>query len=169
LLAETGEPTISGAVLPSQRLGHEAARLLDELMQGKAAPEEPVVLEPSGVIHVRQSSDASALKDRPVHLALQYIREHAAEPFKIPQLAKVLCVSRRKLENDFLRVTGQTPLEAITLARIERAKQLLVETGWPVRVVAERSGFGTVRRLHQVFAIREKTTPAEYRGRFGAI
>ena len=44
--------------------------------------------------------------NRDVHLAMQYIREHGTEPLKVSHLAKVLGISRRKLEQNFLRVTG---------------------------------------------------------------
>ena len=37
---------------------------------------------------------------------MQYIREHGTEPLKVSHLAKVLGISRRKLEQNFLRVTG---------------------------------------------------------------
>jgi LacI family transcriptional regulator len=168
MLAETAEPTVSGSVLPVHRLGYEAARLLNGLMRGEPIPKVPIVIEPSGVIHIRQSSDVSSLPDRDVHLAVQYIREHAIETFKVPNLAKALGISRRKLDQDFTRVVGHTPNEAILRARLERAKRLLLETGWPLTRVAERSGFGTVRRFHQVFAQREGMTPAAYRKRFAA-
>jgi LacI family transcriptional regulator len=168
MLAETLEPTISAMVLPAERLGYEAASLLHRLLSGSAAPKTPLLVEPSGVLHVRQSSDVSALENREVHLALQYIREHVAEPLKVSHIASVLRISRRKFEQDFSRVTGETPYEAMVRIRLERAKQLLIETDWRIGRVAERCGMGTEQTLRRLMVQHEKMKPAEFRSRFSA-
>ncbi len=168
MLAETLEPTISAVVLPAERLGYEAASLLHKLLSGAATPKAPVLIEPSGVLHVRQSSDVSALENREVHLAMQYIHEHVAESLKISHIASVLRISRRKFEQDFSRVTGQTPYEAIVKIRLERAKQLLIETDWRIGRVAERCGMGTEQTLRRLMVQHEHIKPAEFRSRFSA-
>jgi LacI family transcriptional regulator len=167
LLAETLEPTITAIVLPAERVGFEAAKLLDQLMEGAGPrPTEPVTIAPSGILHVRQSSDVSSLKDRNVHLAVQYINEHATEPLKVTQIAHELRISRRKLEQDFVRVTGQTLHEAIVRVRLERAKQLLLDTDWRLERVADRSGMGSTQTLIRRVLRHEGITPAEFRERF---
>jgi LacI family transcriptional regulator len=169
MLAETLEPTLSANVLPAERLGYESARRLDQLMRDPAAaPTAPLVIEPSGVLRVRQSSDVSTLENRDVHLAMQYIREHGTEPLKVSHLAKVLGISRRKLEQNFARVTGQTVHEAIVRVRLDRAKQLLLETDWNMNRVADRAGMGTAQTLRRLIDEDEGITPAEYRSRFSA-
>ncbi len=40
MIAENHEPTLTGIVLPGERLGYEAARLLDQLMAGTASPKK---------------------------------------------------------------------------------------------------------------------------------
>jgi LacI family transcriptional regulator len=166
IIAETLEPTISAAVLPAERLGYEAAALLDRLLDGAPAPEAPVTIEPAGILHVRQSSDVSTLKDRDAQLTLQYIREHGTGPLKVSHIASALRISRSKLEREFVRVTGQTPHQAITHVRMERAKQLLVETEWRLSKVAERCGMGTEETLRRLFQSHERMTPGAYRERF---
>lgn len=167
MLAETLEPTISAAVMPAERLGFEAARLLDLLLSGAPIPDRPVIIEPTGIVHVRQSSDVSTLEDRDTFLALQYIREHAAEPIKVSHIVGALGVSRRRLENQFQRVTKQTIYEAIIKVRMEKARQLLTETDWPLAKVAESSGIGTQETLRRLFLEHEGITPGAFRERFG--
>jgi LacI family transcriptional regulator len=166
MLADVAVPTISAAVLPSERLGYEAAKLLHQILNGVRV-KDPVLVEPSGVLHVRQSSDVSALSNREVHRALQYIRVHATEPIRIPVLARAMGISRRKLELDFARVTGHAPSYAIARARLDLAKQFLVETHWPMERVAARSGMGSEPALRRAFVEHEKMTPGQYRIRFG--
>ena len=166
MLAETLEPTLSANVLPAEQLGYEAAKRLDLLMRGQPSPTPATVIEPSGVLRVRQSSDVSTLEDRDVHLAMQYIREHGTEPLSVPKVAKVLGISRRKLEQHFARVTGHTPYDAIVRVRLDRAKQLLLETDWGLERVADRAGMGTAQTLRRLMTAEEGFTPREYRRRF---
>jgi LacI family transcriptional regulator len=167
LLAESVTPTISAAVLPAERLGHEAAALLDRLLRGAPPPNGPVIVEPSGILHVRQSSDVSTIADREVYLAIQYIQEHAAQPLTVKELIADLHISRSKLERDFRRMTGKTLNQAIVAAHLERAKQLLLETRWPLDRLVKNAGFGTKQHFHRTFYRAEGITPAEYRRRFG--
>lgn len=166
LLAETLEPTISAAVLPAERLGFESARLLDQLLRGAPPPKKPLIIEPTGLLHVRQSSDVSTLANRDVYLAIQHIREHSAEALKVGEIAAALRISRSKLEREFLRVTGHTPHDAITQARLEHAKQLIVETDWSLIRIADRCGSGTQETLRRLFLKHEGMTPGAYRERF---
>jgi LacI family transcriptional regulator len=169
VLAESSQPSITAAVMPAERLGYEAARLLNELLLGHAPPTAPLLLDPPpALLHVRQSSDVSTLRDRDVWLALQYIREHGTEGLKVSHLSKALQISRRKLEQQFKRVTGNTLHHAIVSVRVEQAKQLLLETDWTLDRVASRAGLATRQTLHNVFLRREQMTPAVYRQRFGA-
>jgi LacI family transcriptional regulator len=164
--AENMEPTLSGMVLPAERLGYEAAALLDRLMAGEPAPADPVLVSPPGVLHVRQSSDVSSIEDRNVLLAVQYIHERAAEPLSVRQVTRAIWVSRGKLGQDFQRFRGHTIHEEIVLAHLQRAKQLLRETDWPVERVWEGAGFGTKQHFYRVFLHRERVTPAQYREKF---
>jgi len=168
MLAETLEPTLSAVVLPAERLGYEAAQLLEQLMLGNAPPAEPLMIEPSGVLRVRQSSDVSTLENRDVHLAMQFIREHGTESLKVSHVAKALGISRRKLEQNFSRVTGQTPHDAIVRVRLDLAKQLLLETDWNLAKISDRVGMGTSQTLRRLMLGDEGITPGEYRARFSA-
>ncbi|HSV16407.1 MAG TPA: substrate-binding domain-containing protein [Tepidisphaeraceae bacterium] len=169
MLAETLEPTISAAVLPAERLGFEAAQLLDRMFSGAPRPVAPVVIEPTGVLRVRQSSDVSTLADRDAHLAMQYIREHGTEPIKVTHVASALRLSRRSLEVVFSRVSGKTLHDAIMEVRLERARQLLAETDWPLARVADRAGLGTEQTLRRLFLSKEQMTPGAYRARFSGV
>jgi LacI family transcriptional regulator len=167
LLAETSEPAVSGMVLPAERLGYEAASVLDRLISGEQLEGTCALVPPAGVLHVRQSSDTLLLPDRDVHLAMQYIHEHVADGLKVMHIARAVRMSRRKLEQDFQRVLGITPHDAIVRERIERAKQLLIETDWPLNRIATHSGMGTIDTLQRQWLVHLKTTPGEYRKVFG--
>jgi LacI family transcriptional regulator len=169
VLAESISPNISAAVFPAERLGYAAATLLERLLRGEAPPRAPILVEPSGILHFRQSSDVSTIADRDVHLTNQFIQEHCGEPLSVKELVSTMQVSRSKLEQDFHRVTGKTLNQTIVAAHLERAKQLLLETRWPVERVAKSAGFGTKQHFHRTFRRAERTTPSQYRRRYGAV
>jgi LacI family transcriptional regulator len=78
-------------------------------------------------------------------------------------VAESSALSRRTLEKRFRSATGRTILEDIRLVRLERAKQLLVETSYSVSKVASLSGFGSVGYFIQFFQHRVGKTPRKYR------
>ena len=167
VIAEASEPSITALALPAERVAYRASEVLDGLMNGTPRPDGPVLVAPSRIIHVRESSDAMSLPDRDVYLAVQYVRENAHVALKVEQIARVIGTSRTRLDEMFVRVRGHTPHEELIRAHLTRATQLLVETPWPIRRVATESGFGTARTMHRVFLERQGRTPAAYRDMFG--
>lgn len=160
---ELSNPTITAIEIPAVRLGYEAAALLDRMMSGKAPPESPLLLQPAGIVTIRQSSNTSILPDRDVYLAAQYIREHAAESVKMDEVARKLAVSRRWLERHFKRVMGHPPHEELQRCRLERAKKLLLETDLDAARVGGVSGFGSASYFNTFFRRLTGMTPLQFR------
>lgn len=163
---ELCDPTVSAVEFPAQQIGYEAATLLDRLMSGAPAPAQPVLIEPSGIIFLRQSSDVGHLAERDVHLAVQFIREHAGERIDIPQVAHHVRVSRRWLERHFHRVLGHSPHDEIRAARLDLARKYLLETDWPAARIAAAAGFGSASYLTSFFRRETGMTPGAFRVRF---
>jgi transcriptional regulator GlxA family with amidase domain len=98
------------------------------------------------------------------------IGEISADPggdLSLPELARRAGMAERTFTRAFHRETGITPAAFVELARIDRAKALLESSAWPLARVAERAGFGSLDGLHRAFQKRVRTTPGEYRERFG--
>jgi len=156
------QPTLSSIAVPSQRIGYEAAALLDRLMLGEARPQEPRLLPPLHVV-TRHSTDVMAVEDEIVQTALQYIREHAWGEMSVAQLAHDVAVGRRLLERRFRSTLGRSVLDEVYRVRVERAKELLTDTQLPITAVAAQSGFSSARRLDVVFARLTGLSPTAYR------
>jgi LacI family transcriptional regulator len=62
--------------LPPERIGYEAAELLDALMAGKSQPQRRITIQPVRVF-ARQSTDVMAISDWAVASATHYMREEA--------------------------------------------------------------------------------------------
>jgi LacI family transcriptional regulator len=164
---ELSRPTISAIEIPAERIGYEAAALLDQMMGGETPPTE-VLVEPSSVIAVRASTETSHVDGWEVHRAVRFLRAHAAEPITVDRVAREVSVSRRWLERHFRRILGRAPHEELREARLELAKKLLLETDWPLAEVAQAAGLTSAPYLNYVFRRSAGCTPAEFRRRFRA-
>jgi LacI family transcriptional regulator len=163
LLCELAHPSLSSVALNAERIGYEAARILDQLMSGRSV-NGWVEVEPLGVV-ARQSTDLLAIEDREVAAAVRFIREHAAEPVGVSDVLREVNVSRRTLEMRFLRALGRSPHAEIRRVQMERAKELLTRTDLKLSQVARRAGFRRAQYMHVLFRRYLKMTPAQYRKR----
>jgi len=164
LLCEACSPSLSGIALTSERIGFEAAKLLDRLMHGGRPPKSPRFLKPTGVL-ARQSTDTLAVDDPDLARAVAFIRSHATDPIQVQDVLREVPVSRRWLERRFREVLARGPAAEIRRVRLERAKHLLAETDTPVPEVARRAGFGSREYLAAVFKSELDLTPRQYRNR----
>jgi transcriptional regulator GlxA family with amidase domain len=95
-----------------------------------------------------------------------WIEEHPAADLSVPALAGRAAMSERTFARAFVAETGMTPARFVELVRLDRAKQLLETTTWPLARVAERSGLGSAATLARTFRRRLGITPQDYRDRF---
>ena len=164
LLCETCNPPLSGVALTSERIGYEAAALLDRLLKGARPPVAPILIKPTRVV-VRQSTNTLAIHDRNLAQAIGFIRSHAAEPIQVSDILRAVPMSRSSLERRFQQTLERSPAEEIRRVHLERAKQLLADTDMPVPDVADASGFQSREYLACAFKRATKLTPREYRAR----
>lgn len=165
LLNSISTPPISGVVLASRQHGYVAAELLDRMMNGEPAPEEPVLIAPLHIV-TRQSTDILTLQNPDIVRAIRYIRENASQGIRVSDVANQMSVSRRWLEKRFLEVVGHTLGHEIRKARFGVAISQLEGTELSVEQVAANSGFGTGARLCRSFRQHFGETPLQYRRRF---
>ncbi|MHB8901503.1 MAG: XylR family transcriptional regulator, partial [Thermoguttaceae bacterium] len=90
-------PTLSSVHFNAERVGYEAASVLNRMMRGEQPPREPILIEPLGVV-VRGSSDAMAIEDRQIALAVRFIREHACDGISVCDVVRHVPLSRSGLE-----------------------------------------------------------------------
>lgn len=95
----------------------------------------------------------------------EYIREHLAEDLSLGTLANLAGYSPFFFHRLFLRHTGQTPVQYVNAARLERAAQLL-DANYTVAATAAAVGFSSVSYFHQFFRKHFRRTPREWVNRF---
>jgi LacI family transcriptional regulator len=155
-------PPLSSIDVNAETVGYEAAALLDRMMEGGEAPEEPIKVAPRGVV-ARASTDLVASEDREVGQALWYIRERACTGLHVGDVLRHMAMSRASLQHRMKEVTGRTIHQEIQRVRLERVKDLLAMTDKTIKQVARESGFASVQYMTRVFRATTTETPARYR------
>ena len=163
-LCAMSRPPLSSVALPTERIGYEAARMLDRLMRGRAVPRTRIAIEPLGVV-ARQSSDVVAIDDPRLAAALRHIREQACAGIGVEDVLRAAPMSRSSLERGFRKVLGRSPHDELLRVRLEGARRLLSETDLKLSAVAQRSGFRHVQRLCEQFRAVFGETAGRYRAR----
>ncbi|MDB6148613.1 MAG: LacI family transcriptional regulator [Chthoniobacter sp.] len=166
VLCELASPPLSSLDQNGQKLGFEAASLLDRMMRGEKIEPANFFFEPGEVI-TRQSSDVFAVRDQNVAKAARFIRENACREINSKAIALAAGQSRRALEKKFRACTGRTPMEEVHEIRLRRIKQLLTETDYILPVVAEQSGFTYHEYMSRFFKKHTGITPGDYRRKYG--
>jgi transcriptional regulator GlxA family with amidase domain len=97
---------------------------------------------------------------------IAWIAEHPASDLGVAALARRAGMSDRTFMRAFPRETGSTPAAFVRKTRVECARRLLETTNWPVKRIAERSGFGSEDSLERAFRSLLRQTPDQFRLRF---
>lgn len=158
------EPSLTSIDLGYERIGYQAAELLDRLMDGQSPPTKPQSISPAELIP-RQSTDSYAVDDPLVARALRFIAEHGHEAIKVSDVVAAMPASRRAMERRFQNAMRRSIADEITRLRLERAKRRLVESNESLKSVAGASGFSNPTHFYRAFIRVEGLSPTEYRHR----
>jgi LacI family transcriptional regulator len=162
MLCRLSTPPLSSVEQGAERIGFQAATLLDRMMSGRSPRRRKYVIPPEGLV-VRRSSDIIAIDDEDLVAALALIRDQACGGIKVHDVARAAAISRSQLDRRFKDVVGRTIHDEIRRVRLEQARRLLAETSLPLKQVAFRCGFRTVQHLTTLFRQCVGVAPGAYR------
>ena len=177
-ICENPGPSLSSIELGYDRIGYEAARLLDELMdeterqlrsqqtgsrtkQTAIAP-RCVMLPPQGLV-VRESTDFFAVSDSLVAAALEFIAAQSHKSIGPSDVARAVATELRTLQRRFRKSLDRPIATEIRRVRIERAKRELTQTDRPIGAISRDVGFGDPMRMYEIFTRELGVTPSHYR------
>lgn len=169
VLCELANPPLSSVIPATERIGYEASELLDRMLRGKAPGFELQLVQPLGIA-TRRSTDIMAIEDPVIKTAIQFIRENVCANIKVPDVLEFLSqrlpdqsISRSTLERKFFHLLGRSPKDEILRVRIERIRQLLLETNDSVATIASSVGMDHAEHLSAIFKRETGDTPGAYR------
>ena len=92
-----------------------------------------------------------------------YIDDHYTCILKVPDLARVACMSPTKFKECFKAVTGCTLTQYIQRRRISQAEQMLHQPGLSIEQISHAVGYTCVSRFSELFRRETGLLPSEYR------
>jgi AraC-like DNA-binding protein len=105
----------------------------------------------------------AARQDRSLQRAIDHIRHHFGEPLRRDAVAAVAGLAPDYFSRLFKARERMTFEAYLSGLRIERAKQLLSNTGFSIARVAEMSGYRSPEYFSRVFRATAGTTPLGWR------
>ena len=144
-------PTLSSIQTNGKKAGYQLAEHLDNLMRGHRDKNWKVKIDPLRVAD-RRSTDATAITDRQVAHALEYIwREAGEQALTVPDVVRQFGSSRRFAETHFKSIVGRTIMEEIRRVKLERVCALLAETNLSISEITWKCGFQRESHLAGLF------------------
>lgn len=164
LVSKLTWPSLSSINVPAERIGFDAADILDHAMRRRRIKRPRRQVSPSGVT-MRSSTELLAVQDTLVESAAQYIRDHAGDAIGVEQIARAVGVSRRTLDRRFAHTLGRSVHEELAAIRMQKACTMLSENQQTVGSIAESCGFRTAASFSRAFHAYTGCWPTEYRNR----
>lgn len=155
-------PTLSSIHQDMVKIGYEAAKVLEQLMDGKTPDITRNLYPPSHVV-MRESTDLLIIKDPLLGEIIQYIRQNALTGCRVMDVAKKFGVSRAILETRFRKELKKSPNDFIREYQIAHVKKLLAETDLKLDRIAELTGFLHPEYMSVLFKRVVGITPGAYR------
>ncbi len=95
--------------------------------------------------------------------ATEFIHEHCMRNIRLEELAGLAGLSQSHFSHAFKASTGMAPHQWQMNARLDRAKQLLLQGEQPLMVIAAETGFSDQAHFTRVFRKNIGTTPANWK------
>jgi YesN/AraC family two-component response regulator len=109
------------------------------------------------VIQCKQAEPASITRAR------QFILEHRGEELSLATVAKAVNISSYYFCKTFKKVTGLNFTDYLARARVEKAKELLLEPNARVSEIVFEVGFQSITHFNRIFKRHVGKSPTEYR------
>lgn len=162
VLCSLCEPPLTSIQPDTERLGFEAAALLDQLMRGNRMPDSLTLIPPVQIAE-RASTDIVAIEDPITAGAVRFIRDHMGRGIAVKDVLSHAGRSRTDLEQRFRRWLKCSIHTEILRLRLERVRGLLRLADLSLEEIAADAGFATSSHLCRLFKRHFHQTPTEYR------
>ena len=164
LFCNSLKPPLSSLLPDHEQAGFLAARELQRLMR-HGRGREVVLPESVKRAVLRESTRIIPPAARILAQALDYINGHATGGLRVSDVARRVGVSRRLLDLRFRQLHGETVLDAIVRARLDRIQRKLREASTRVAGVAADCGFSSPAALTRFFTAHVGVSPTVWRRR----
>ncbi|MBR4234195.1 MAG: DNA-binding transcriptional regulator [Bacteroidales bacterium] len=164
VLCNMSAPSLSSINIDIEGGGYDTARMAERMKKDPSYPGEDIILRPMNIVS-RMSSNIFATRDSAVLTALQFISANIERRIMVKDVLEQVPLSRRLLEQRFLKETGTTLYQYITHQRMDRFAQLLLESNDSIANIANRLEEDDTKSISRRFLAVKGCTPSEFRKR----
>lgn len=100
-----------------------------------------------------------------VEVIRRRVRDHIQSAVSLDWMANAAGMSKFHFIRQYRRLTGRTPMEDVRALRVEYARDLVLTTSLPLKVIAEKAGLGDQYHMSHVFKRSIGTSPGRLRSR----
>jgi len=98
-----------------------------------------------------------------VERVICHMKAHLDAPLDLDEIARIAIISKFHLVRVFDEITGTTPHHFLSCLRIQRAKEILLETDTPVTDVCLDVGYNSLGTFSKTFTELVGVSPQEFR------
>ena len=110
--------------------------------------------------NIKDSEDNS--KDI-ISTAIEYINEHYSENITLAEVSNYVALSPGYFSSLFKQNTDEKFIDYLSKIRIEKARDLLINSNIKITAIANLVGYKDAQYFHRVFKLYTGTTPSKYR------
>jgi LacI family transcriptional regulator len=162
VLCNLCEPTLTSIEPDTEKIGYDAAELLDRLMKGARGKPGITQVPPARIVE-RTSTDVVPIEDAITVKAVRFIRDNVNTGIAVKDVLNHVERSRTDLEQRFRRWLKTSIRAEIQRRRMDRVCRLLQETDLNLNRVAEGAGFASASHLCRLFQQHFGKSPSQYR------
>ena len=164
VLCNMSAPSLSSINIDIEGGGYSTAKMAERMKKDPSYRGEDIILRPMNIVS-RMSSNIFATRDTAILTALQYISANIDHRIMVKDVLDQVPLSRRLLEQRFLKETGTTLYQYITQLRMDRFAQLLLESNDSIANIAIRMEEEDTKSISRRFLAVKGCTPSEFRKR----
>lgn len=151
--------------IPKDSSPHALRRRRDTIDEPESAP-RPVIQFSEPYADERTRSDAKEL-DRRVLAAIELLEMDLARDWSVSELADCVGLSTSHFRSVFAVCIGRSPCAYLRQKRLLQAKDLLVTSSLPIRIIMQKVGLPDPSHFSRDFARTFGSSPTQYRRRHG--
>jgi AraC family transcriptional regulator len=98
-----------------------------------------------------------------VERVISHMRQHLAEPFDLDHIAQLAAISKFHFVRVFEEITGTTPHHFLACLRVQRAKEVLLNTEAPITDICLEVGYSSLGSFSATFSVLVGVSPQQFR------
>jgi len=167
LYCESTIPGISSVRIDREQAGYHFAELLAQIMENPSSVPQETYYGPTRVIRRGSTILLPNVSTPAIAHAVEFIRRQACSPaICVNDVARIMEMPLRKATETFKHATGHTILDEIHSRRLERMKEMLVDTDAKVSAIINFCGYAADGFPKRMFLAQTGMTMRQYRNYF---